>query len=120
MVMDQNGLKPSLTTVLLQEVDRFNILLKVVRDSLENLYKAINGTVVMSQDLDEVYQSFLKLRVPNLWADCAYPSLKGLNSWILDLKLRVEFMYKWVEKGNPLHYWMPGMFFPQGFLTGVL
>ena len=55
---DENGLKPSLTTVLLQEVDRFNILLKVVRESLVNLKDAIIGTVVMSQDLDEVYRSF--------------------------------------------------------------
>lgn len=48
MLEDSNGLKPSLTTVLLQEVDRFNILLKVVRDSLDDLKKAILGTIVMS------------------------------------------------------------------------
>jgi dynein heavy chain len=120
IVEDENGLKPSLTTVLLQEVDRFNILLRVVRESLASLKKAIIGTVVMSQDLDEVYQSFLKQKVPELWATYAYPSLKGLNSWIIDLRKRVDFMNHWVEKGNPHHYWMPGFFFPQGFLTGVL
>lgn len=120
IIEDENGLKPSLTTVLLQEVDRFNILLRIVRESLANLKKAIIGTVVMSQDLDEVYQSFLKQKVPELWANVAYPSLKTLNSWIIDLRRRVAFMNLWVEKGNPHHYWMPGFFFPQGFLTGVL
>lgn len=94
--------------------------MKVVRDSLDDLKKAILGTIVMSQDLDEVYQSFLKLKVPELWTGYAYPSLKGLISWIADLRLRVDFMKTWVAKGNPLHYWMPGLFFPQGFLTGVL
>lgn len=27
---------------------------------------------------------------------------------------------KWLDEGNPASYWLPGMFFPQGFMTGVL
>ena len=26
----------------------------------------------------------------------------------------------WLNNGNPSSYWLPGMFFPQGFMTGVL
>jgi dynein heavy chain len=29
-------------------------------------------------------------------------------------------MRTWLTEGNPTSYWMPGMFFPQGFMTGVL
>jgi len=29
-------------------------------------------------------------------------------------------MRLWLNEGNPNCYWMSGMFFPQGFLTGVL
>ena len=29
-------------------------------------------------------------------------------------------MDDWLKNGNPIGYWMPGMFFPQGFMTGVL
>jgi len=58
--------------------------------------------------------------VPNNWAKVAYPSLKPLSSWYKDLIKRVDFMDDWLKNGNPNSYWMPGMFFPQGFMTGVL
>jgi len=29
-------------------------------------------------------------------------------------------MDDWLRNGNPHSYWMPGMFYPQGFMTGVL
>lgn len=56
---DDKGRYNSLTTVLGQEVDRFNSLLKVIKTSLTQLQKAIKGLVVMSLELDMVYTSFL-------------------------------------------------------------
>lgn len=29
-------------------------------------------------------------------------------------------MDNWLRNGNPNTYWMPGMFYPQGFMTGIL
>lgn len=56
---------PSLTTVLLHEIERFNKLLIKMQRSLIELQKAINGEVVMSQELDEMYSSILKFQIPN-------------------------------------------------------
>lgn len=47
-----NGLLPSLTTVLVQEMEKFNRLLKRIRQSLTDLKDAIFGFVVMSDTLD--------------------------------------------------------------------
>lgn len=55
-----------------------------------------------------------------MWEKVSYPSLKPLASWILDLKERVVFIREWLINGNPLSYWISGLFFPQGFLTGLL
>ena len=56
---NEKGLMESLSTVLLQEVQKFNKLLTVMRASLEELQKAIKGLVVMSFELDSMYLSML-------------------------------------------------------------
>ena len=50
-----NGLLPSLTTVLLQEMEKFNRLLKCMRTSLIDLEKAIFGFILMSETLDDMF-----------------------------------------------------------------
>ncbi|XP_074253757.1 dynein axonemal heavy chain 6 isoform X5 [Saimiri boliviensis] len=119
-VKDPQGRLNSLTTVLGQEVDRFNNLLKLIHTSLETLNKAIAGLVVMSEEMEKVYNSFLNNQVPALWSNTAYPSLKPLGSWVKDLILRTSFVDLWLKRGQPKSYWISGFFFPQGFLTGTL
>ena len=116
----QNGLLPSLTTVLVQEMEKFNKLLNLMRSSLDELVQAIGGFIVMSETLDAMYLSLTNGVVPANWEKVAYPSLKPLTSWFEDLILRVEFLNNWLTQGSPLAYWISGMFFPQGFMTGVL
>lgn len=99
-----------------QEIDRFNKLIKIMKKSLNDLQRAIKGFVVMSIQLERMYTSFLNKKVPDLWADNAYPSLKPLASWVKDLCLRLEFMRKWVEE-TPKSYWISAFFFPQGKFT---
>ncbi|XP_063073303.1 dynein axonemal heavy chain 6 [Engraulis encrasicolus] len=117
---DENGRLNSLTTVLGQEVDRFNNLLRVLRTSLGTLKKAIAGLVVMSEEMERIYNSFLSNQVPGHWANAAYPSLKPLASWVKDLTLRTQFVENWITSGQPRSFWISGLFFPQGFLTGAL
>jgi Dynein heavy chain. len=57
----------SMNTVLQQELLRFNILLNTVINSLEQLSKAIEGLVVMSTELEEVFNKMYDNLVPDLW-----------------------------------------------------
>ncbi|XP_069668946.1 dynein axonemal heavy chain 6 isoform X3 [Periplaneta americana] len=120
LMRDEKGRLPSLSTVLFQEVDRYNKLLVKVHASLDNLQKAIKGLIVMSEALEDVFKACLNNQVPKMWSDISYPSLKSLGSWVGDLELRLDFIKVWLTNGAPTSYWLSGFFFPQGFLTGIL
>lgn len=64
-----------LSTFLLQEMFRFNRLLGVIRTSLVQLQKAIKGLVVMSVELERMFNSLMDNQVPTIWANAAYLSL---------------------------------------------
>jgi dynein heavy chain len=82
---DQNPLK----IVLLQEITRYNKLLKFVRKNLVDLERGINGLVLISEDLEKVMISLFENKVPEKWK-FAYYSLKPLSLWMLDLNKRID------------------------------
>ncbi|TMW63012.1 hypothetical protein Poli38472_005630 [Pythium oligandrum] len=110
----------SLATVLGQELVKFNTLLKRMRSSLVDIQKAINGLIVMSSDLDNMYTAFLNGKVPQIWAAVSFASLKPLASWVKDLLERVVFFRHWLMNGEPVVFDLNVFFFPQGFMTGTL
>ena len=114
------GQMVSLGVFVGQEIDRFNTLLSVMKSTLTNLDKAIQGTVVMSMDLEMMFNDFLNNKVPLQWVKVGYPSLKPLSSWVPDLIQRMDFITGWLYNGPPATYWLPAFFFPQGFMTATL
>jgi dynein heavy chain len=109
-----------LKIVLLQEIERYNILLDDIYKSLVDLGKGIQGLVVMSADLEEIFKCIFEARVPTSWQKM-YPSMKPLAAWTRDLILRVDQLAKWAETAHqPNLFWMSGFTFPTGFLTAVL
>eukprot|EP00960_Hanusia_phi_P050219 760078-Hanusia_phi.AAC.2 len=119
-IKDEEGTVNSLGTYLTIEMGKFNKLLKKMSSTLSELRRAIKGLVVMSSDLDSMFQAFQFQRVPANWNSVSYLSLKPLGSWFKDLIERVEFMQKWIERGPPESFWMSAFFFPQGFMTAAL
>uniref|UniRef100_A0A4W3IJM0 Dynein axonemal heavy chain 1 n=1 Tax=Callorhinchus milii TaxID=7868 RepID=A0A4W3IJM0_CALMI len=110
----------SMNTVLIQEVIRYNRLVDCIVKSLDDLLKALKGLVVMSSQLELMSNSLYNNSVPEFWNSKAYPSLKPLSSWVLDLLERIKFIQLWINAGIPPVFWISGFFFPQAFLTGTL
>ena len=50
--MNKDGLIPSMSVFLLHEIERFNMLIKIIKDSLDTLIKAIKGQAAMSEEIE--------------------------------------------------------------------
>lgn len=109
----------SLGVFLGQELIRFNGLIEVMHATLRELQRAIKGEVVMSGELEVMYNCFVFQKVPPAWEAAGYPCLKPLPSWVEDFLGRIDFMGKWMTLGPRPAYWLSGFFFPQGFMTAV-
>ncbi|XP_046278077.1 dynein axonemal heavy chain 2 isoform X2 [Marmota monax] len=115
------ALHPSpLNVVLLQEIQRYNKLMETILFSLTDLEKGIQGLIVMSTSLEEIFNCIFDAHVPPLWGK-AYPSQKPLASWTRDLAMRVEQFELWASRARPpVIFWLSSFTFPTGFLTAVL
>jgi dynein heavy chain len=109
----------SLGVFLGQELIRFNGLIEVMAATLVQLQRAIKGEVVMSGELEIMYNCFVFQKVPPAWEEAGYPCLKPLPSWVDDFFARIDFMSNWLVHGPRPAYWLSGFFFPQGFMTAV-
>lgn len=109
----------SMHTVLHQELIRFNNLLSMIHESLDNIQKAIKGLIVMSSELEVFGNALYVNRIPTLWKSRSYPSLKTLAGYISDQQERLEFFSTWLNDQPPAVYWISGFFFTQAFMTGA-
>ncbi|KAI0989686.1 hypothetical protein GJ496_007023 [Pomphorhynchus laevis] len=116
---DDNSVDP-ITVVFKHEIARINDLISVVHRSTEALKLAVTGFIIMSDDLEDMFQSLYDLRVPAKWKKF-YVSKSAMSTWIKDLTARTAQFYEWARlHKTPSVYWLPGFAFPNGFLTALL
>jgi dynein heavy chain len=113
----QGGMKP-LNIFLGQEVDRMQAVISVVRSTLNDLKLAIDGTIIVSAQLQEALDALYDARVPTAWVKVSWQS-STLGLWYSEMLSRIAQFQTWLYDGRPLVFWLSGFFNPQGFLTAI-
>jgi dynein heavy chain len=116
-IQKQGGPKP-LNIFLGQEVDRIQVVLKLVKETLHNLKLAIDGTIIMSERLKSALDALYDARVPAEWEKVSWQSAT-LGFWFSELVTRCTQYTSWLFEGRPNVFWFSGFFNPQGFLTAM-
>ena len=113
------GLDVPLNVVLFQEIQRLQRVIHKVRVTLKAIRQAIDGEVVMTQELLTNIGELFNATTPNTWV---YTPAGDEFSWISStvglwfglLTGRFEQNNKWLTVGRPVTYWLHGFANPLG------
>ncbi|XP_034179159.2 dynein heavy chain 8, axonemal kl-3 [Osmia lignaria lignaria] len=103
---------------LKQEIDRIEVVIELVNKMLNNLLLAIEGVIIMSEELRDALDNIYDARIPKAWKAKSWES-STLGFWFTELLDRNKQFSTWLNSGRPVKFWMTGFFNPQGFLTAM-
>lgn len=106
-------------SVLKNESLRFDKLLKCVRKCLSELCRALEGTLDLTVEMEEMFDDVLEGRMPAQWKPYSYPSSKSFASYARDLGQRVDFFQRRKRNRTPYAFWFAAFFHPAALLTTV-
>lgn len=109
--------KHPLGMLLKREVKRFNGLLELIRQTLTDLKRAINGMAIADSHFSQTLAEIADNKVPSIWLKRSYITMKTLSSYIDDLSKRIEFFQMWSRAGIPNAFWFSAFYFPQSLIT---
>ncbi|ESO03023.1 hypothetical protein HELRODRAFT_80768, partial [Helobdella robusta] len=116
--LQKMGLANPLAIFLRQEVDRIQKVITAVRNTLQDLKLAIDGTIIMSENLRDALDCMFDARIPEAWRKISWDSAT-FGFWCTDLLDRNLQFNNWLFEARPKVFWMAGFFNPQGFLTAM-
>ncbi|GLD99919.1 hypothetical protein PINS_up008647 [Pythium insidiosum] len=118
------GVEVPLNIFLFQEIQRLQVVLSIVRHSLEETQRAILGEIALTATIRDTINAIFDGKVPRVWLyRAAGDEISWLAStlglWFTGLTDRTLQLRQWLERGRPNSFWLAGFSNPQGFLTAM-
>jgi len=106
----------------LQECEYMNALIGAIVGSLAEIELAFKGELTMTEKMEALMGAIFLNQIPAPWAKIAYPSTRGLGSWLDNLKQRLDQLNLWKEDPTkiPNVTFINRLFNPQSFLTAIM
>jgi len=109
-----------LEVVLVQEIERYQKLVKQMVAGLKDLKKALKGEIGMNQALDDLGTSIFNGMLPGAWAKIAPQTEKPLGSWMEHFLRRHAQYVDWNTNGDPAVFWLSGLHVPESLLSALV
>ena len=99
-----------------------NALIGAIVGSLAEIELAFKGELTMTEKMEALMGAIFLNQIPAPWAKIAYPSTRGLGSWLDNLKHRLDQLNLWKEDPTkiPNVTFINRLFNPQSFLTAIM
>ena len=123
LLLRRNNSEDTITpcqVVLLQELERWNNLVKRMALSLLDLQRALVGEIGMSDELDSLGDSLFNGFLPAMWRRLAPDTQKQLGSWMTHYTRRHNQYDDWIKTGEPSVVWLSGLHIPESYLTALV
>merc|ERR1711957_722498 len=112
--------KSPIDSVLIQELERMNILMDLMVKTLTDLKKSINGEISMNNEIEDIMTSLFNGAIPLKWKSVAPETQKGLINWMENFEKRYIQYEKWTIDGEPKVVWLSGLHIPGSFLKAIV
>ncbi|RLU20605.1 hypothetical protein DMN91_007218 [Ooceraea biroi] len=106
--------------VLFQELERFNILIRTMTRTLNQLRKAIVGEIGMDAVLDNISVALYNGTLPKEWAKLAPDTRKNLAGWMDHFRKRIDQYTNWSGANEPVVLWLSGLHVPETYLAALV
>lgn len=112
--------KSPIEAVLVQEIERYNVLNEKMRTSLSDLIKSLNGEISMNSEIEEIMISLFNGAIPIQWRKLAPETQKSLGNWIDHYQKRYYQYENWLVNGEPKVMWLSGLHIPASYLKAII